>query len=119
MNDYDLEVDLVDEYLNDEGLSHDLIFVDTLREDSLKRLTRRQQKKNHIKKQAGLRSLYVCAESDPYHDQPHRYHKTKSLNCGDPNCMLCGNPRKFFGALTIQERKFNEIDVHVELMETG
>ena len=33
----------------------------------------------------------------------HSYHKVKSLNCGDPRCAMCGNPRKFFGERTIQE----------------
>lgn len=108
MND---EVDLVNEYLDDE----DPVFVETIREDSLKRLQRRRQKKNHIKKQYKLLELYSCY--DGIEIQPHRFHKTKSLNCGNPNCMMCSNPRKIFGELTMQERKFNEIDVHVELMD--
>jgi hypothetical protein len=40
--------------------------------------------------------------------QPHRYAKMHSLNCGDPNCAMCGNPRKFFKERTLQEKKFIE-----------
>ena len=42
------------------------------------------------------------------HNQPHRYAKMHSLNCGDPNCHMCGNPRKFFNEPTMQEKKFIE-----------
>lgn len=40
--------------------------------------------------------------------QPHRYAKRHSLNCGDPTCHMCGNPRKFFKQRTLQEKKFIE-----------
>ena len=40
--------------------------------------------------------------------QPHRYAKMHSLNCGDPTCHMCGNPRKFFKQRTLQEKKFIE-----------
>ena len=40
--------------------------------------------------------------------QPHRYAKMHSLNCGDPKCYMCGNPRKFFKEPTLQEKKFIE-----------
>jgi predicted phosphodiesterase len=41
-------------------------------------------------------------------NQPHRYAKMHSLNCGDPTCHMCGNPRKFFKERTLQEKKFIE-----------
>jgi len=41
-------------------------------------------------------------------NQPHRYAKMHSLNCGDPDCVMCGNPRKFFKERTLQEKKFIE-----------
>jgi hypothetical protein len=30
---------------------------------------------------------------------------TSATTCGDSDCACCGNPRKFFGELTIQERR--------------
>ncbi len=35
----------------------------------------------------------------------HRLHKLNTVTCGNSNCVLCGNPRKFFGKLTIQEKR--------------
>ena len=39
-------------------------------------------------------------------DMPHKYAKRHALNCGNPKCIMCGNPRKFFGDPTIQEKRF-------------
>lgn len=34
-----------------------------------------------------------------------KYLSTSACTCGDSTCFLCGNPRKFMGELTIQERR--------------
>lgn len=41
---------------------------------------------------------------------PHLYAKKHAMNCGNPKCVMCGNPRKMFGEETIQERR-NKQDV--------
>ena len=41
-------------------------------------------------------------------DTPHKFAKMHSTNCGDPNCAMCGNPRKFFKEKTIQEKRFDQ-----------
>lgn len=46
------------------------------------------------------------------HNQPHRYHKKKALNCGDPKCVMCANPRKVFGHKTLQEKKFEAVAIY-------
>jgi len=33
---------------------------------------------------------------------------TSALTCGNRNCVMCGNPRKMFLELTIQEKSFNQ-----------
>ena len=38
--------------------------------------------------------------------QPHRFAKHHAIDCGNPHCFLCGNPRKLFKELTHQEKKF-------------
>ena len=38
--------------------------------------------------------------------EEHKYHKRSGVTCGDSNCVMCGNPRKFFSQLTMQEKKF-------------
>lgn len=35
----------------------------------------------------------------------HRMAKTHPFTCGDSNCAMCGNPRKFYNEPTIQERR--------------
>lgn len=38
--------------------------------------------------------------------EEHRLHKVSGVTCGDSNCVMCGNPRKFWGEPTMQEKKF-------------
>lgn len=38
--------------------------------------------------------------------EPHRYAEMPIFNCGSSSCVMCGNPRKFFGDMTIQEKRF-------------
>ena len=44
-----------------------------------------------------------------FHDQvikePHRLAKHHTMDCGQPGCMLCGNPRKVFKQRTAQEKR--------------
>lgn len=42
------------------------------------------------------------------HEQPHRYAKMHSLNCGIPKCTMCSNPRYVWKEKTLQEKKFFE-----------
>lgn len=35
----------------------------------------------------------------------HRFEKTHATTCGDSNCAMCGNPRKFFKEVTQQEKR--------------
>ena len=51
----------------------------------------------------------------------HRLAKLKVLNCGDPNCLMCGNPRKMRKGkidetLTLQEKR-NEQKFESDLEE--
>ena len=42
--------------------------------------------------------------------EPHKYAKHHALNCGQPNCVMCSNPRKTFNEKTIQEKKFEQTE---------
>lgn len=44
----------------------------------------------------------------------NHYVKLNAMTCGDSNCAMCGNPRKFFGEETIQERSFKQTDSWLE-----
>lgn len=71
--------------------------------DKLKHSERLHQKENHIRKQMDIRKSHKFPE-----DEAHKYHKVSGTTCGDPKCHMCGNPRKFFGEETIQERKHKQ-----------
>ena len=43
--------------------------------------------------------------------EPHKLHKVHAVNCGNPNCVMCMNPRKAFGEKTMQERKFEQMEL--------
>lgn len=40
--------------------------------------------------------------------EPHKLHKHHVMNCGNPDCFMCANPRKVWGEKTMQERKFEQ-----------
>lgn len=62
---------------------------------------RRRLTKNVIERQKRIaKSLGVPVKT------PHKLYKMHALNCGSSTCAMCGNPRKFWGERTLQERKF-------------
>lgn len=71
-----------------------------------KRQKRIRQKINHIQKQVKIRKKLNLPYEDEKLKEPHRLAKINAGNCGNPNCVMCGNPRKFFGELTKQELSF-------------
>ena len=70
-----------------------------------KKSMRRAKTVNAIERQ---KRIAKSAGVNHTENQPHRYAKMHSLNCGDPNCVMCGNPRKFFNEPTLQEKRFIE-----------
>jgi len=40
--------------------------------------------------------------------EPHKFAKRHAVNCGNPNCVMCGNPRKVWGEETLQEKRFKQ-----------
>ena len=70
-----------------------------------KRSKRLQQETNAIKKQMNIAKAYGV-EVNQY--EGHRYAKKHILNCGDPDCVMCANPRKTFKEKTKQESSFDQ-----------
>ena len=58
-----------------------------------------------IRRQTRILKSRFDAESFAAIQQPHRLAKTHAMDCGRPNCMLCGNPRKLYKELTHQEKR--------------
>ena len=71
------------------------------------RAERIHQTETHIKKQLKIRKKSLGGlNGDPAIKEPHRLAKKSAVTCGNPNCVMCGNPRKFFGEMTKQEQSF-------------
>lgn len=66
------------------------------------------QKQNHIKKQ--LKIAKTNGGNVRYLKQPHRLAKHSAMDCGVPNCHLCGNRRRIWEEKTIQELKFEQTE---------
>ncbi len=86
--------------------------------DKIEHSERLHQKETKIKRQIQLAKDYGYHKLDSgmnkwrYLTQPHRNHKKNIFNCGDPRCYMCGNPRKWFKEVTIQEKKFLQDKFH-------
>jgi hypothetical protein len=59
----------------------------------------------HIDKQVKIAKAYGIAIKEP-----HKLHKHHVLDCGNPKCIMCSNPRKTFKELTMQEQSFKQTE---------
>jgi hypothetical protein len=79
-------------------------------QDKAKHGSRMQRAWRAIKRQL---KIAKSIGHDKYIDQPHRLAKHHAMDCGQPGCALCGNPRhskytKGKDKLTTQERRNNQ-----------
>ena len=65
-----------------------------------KKNLRIQRDENAVKKQAKIAKQHGMDVKEP-----HKFAKHHAMNCGNPKCMLCANPRKTFSELTAQEKR--------------
>jgi hypothetical protein len=85
-------------------------------EDKVKAKTRMHRAWRAIKKQLNIiksRKHFGDASKRIDEAQPHRLAKHHAMDCGQPNCLYCGNPRhnkfrKGKDKLTTQERRNNQ-----------
>ena len=75
-------------------------------QDKFKKSKRIQKDENAVKKQTRIAKDYGVPIKEP-----HKFAKRHALNCGNPNCHMCGNPRKVFNEPTQQEKRlFQDLD---------
>ena len=75
-------------------------------EDKFKHSKRLLKDENAVKKQIKIAKEHGVPIKDS-----HKFAKQHALNCGNPKCVMCANPRKTFNELTLQERRmFQDID---------
>ena len=79
-------------------------------EDRFKHSKRIYQKETKIHKQEVIAKTFGIPVKEP-----HKFNKHHAMNCGNPNCVMCANPRKTFGELTYQEQKLYQHDKEIEL----
>ena len=79
--------------------------------DQAKFLNSRRRHKNDvaIARQVKIAKQHGLGHHDRAIREPHRHAKHHAMDCGNPKCMLCGNPRRnaWFKKerLTAQERR--------------
>ena len=75
-------------------------------QDKYKNSKRRLKDENAVKKQAKIAKTFGVPV-----EEPHKFAKRHAMNCGNPNCVMCANPRKTFKELTQQEKRlFQDVD---------
>ena len=88
--------------------------------DKFKMSKRRQKDENAVKKQVKIAKAHGLTDKDRAVKEPHRMSKHHAMDCGQPGCMLCGNPRKIFKELTQQEKKmFQDLDKTTDKRSNG
>jgi len=76
--------------------------------DTAKFLNSRRRHKNDvaIARQVKIAKAHGLTNKDKAIKEPHRMAKHHAMDCGQPGCMLCGNPRKTHkDKLTAQEKR--------------
>ena len=80
--------------------------------DKFNHSKRLQQNENAVKKQVKIAKAHGLTDKDKAVKEPHRLEKHHAMDCGQPGCMLCGNPRKLWHELTAQEKRmFQETEI--------
>ena len=84
-------------------------------EDKYKNSKRRLNDENAVKKQTKIAKEYGVPITEP-----HKFAKHHAMNCGNPHCVMCGNPRKTFKELTQQEKRlFQDVEKSTDRHSNG
>ena len=84
-------------------------------QDKFKHSKRLQKDENAVKKQ-----VKIAREFGVPVTEPHKFAKRHAMNCGNPNCVMCGNPRKTFKELTQQEKRlFQDLEKTTDRHSNG
>jgi hypothetical protein len=75
-------------------------------EDKIKNSMRRHLDDSAVKKQVKIARAHGLTNTDKDVKEPHRLAKRHAMDCGNPQCPLCGNPRRTHkDTLTAQEKR--------------
>lgn len=88
-------------------------------DDKIKHSKRLHKEESAINKQVKIAKAHGLGFSDEVIKEPHRLAKHHAMDCGQPGCVMCGNPRKSLKEPTIQEKRFDQERLHDERERFG
>ncbi len=90
-------------------------------ESKIKNSSRRLKDETAVKKQVKIAKTNGRMAKDRIVKQPHRLVKRHAMDCGNPKCFLCGNPRKTHkDKLTQQEKRiFQDLEKLTDKKSNG
>jgi hypothetical protein len=90
-------------------------------EDKFKKSKRIQKDENAVTKQVKIARAHGLTDKDIAIKEPHRLAKHHVMDCGNPDCYLCGNPRKTHkDKLTAQEKRlFQDVEKTTDKHSNG
>lgn len=92
-------------------------------QDKIKNSKRRQKDENAVKKQSKIAKQHsrLSDYKSKAELEPHRFIKHHAMDCGNPECFICGNPRKTHkDKLTQQEKRiYQDIDTPNDKRSNG
>jgi hypothetical protein len=84
-------------------------------EDKFKKSKRLLKDENAVKKQTKIAKTFGVPVKEP-----HKFAKHHAMNCGNPKCYMCANPRKVFKELTQQEKRlYQDVDTPNDKRNNG
>lgn len=89
--------------------------------DKFKNSRRRLKDEAAVAKQVKIAKQHGLTDKDKSVKEPHRLVKHHAMDCGNPDCYLCGNPRKTHkDKLTAQEKRlFQDVDKATDRHSNG
>jgi hypothetical protein len=87
--------------------------MDDHQTDKIKKATRIHNDQVKTKKQVDIAKFRGADHYSEVVKQPHRLHKKHAMDCGQPGCYWCSNPRRTSkDPLTVQEKRMFQIDIN-------
>ena len=82
---------------------------------------RRHRDELAVKKQVKIAKTHGLSNKDKVIKEPHRLAKHHVMDCGNPQCPLCGNPRRSHkDKLTAQEKRlFQDVEKTTDKHSNG
>ena len=82
---------------------------------------RRHRDELAVKKQVKIAKAHGLTTKDKVVKEPHRLAKHHAMDCGNPQCPLCGNPRNSHkDKLTAQEKRlFQDVEKTTDKHSNG